>query len=70
MGESNPAPITDYDVMGSIVFPSWDAVAAWFTDDENRKHQAEDGPQFADYSRLSFVTGEEWMIVEGGEGKI
>lgn len=65
-----PAPVSDYDVMGSIVFPSWEAVEAWFKDEENAKHQAQDGPEFADYSNLRFVTGEEMMIVEDGKPMI
>ena len=65
-----PAPVSDYDVMGSIVFPSWEAVEAWFKDEENVKHQGEDRPEFADYSNLRFVTGEEYMIVEVGKPMI
>ncbi|MCJ1280218.1 hypothetical protein MMC21_008045 [Puttea exsequens] len=65
-----PAPIMAYDVMGSIVFPSWDAVEAWFRDEENIQHQADDGPRFADYTDLRFVVGEEWVCFEGGEAKI
>ena len=62
-----PAPVSDYDVMGSIVFPSWEAVEAWFKDEDNAKHQAQDGPEFADYTNLKFITGEEVMIVENGK---
>ncbi|KAL6713906.1 hypothetical protein ACLMJK_008400 [Lecanora helva] len=65
-----PAPVSDYDVMGSIVFSSWEAVEAWFKDEENAKHQSQDGPEFADYSNLRFVTGEELMIVEEGKPMI
>ena len=41
---NKPAPVSDYDVTGSIVFPSWDAVEAWFKKEENARYQAQDGP--------------------------
>lgn len=62
-----PAPVSDYDVMGSIVFLSWKAVEAWLKGEENAGHQAQDGPEFVDYLNLSFVTGEEIMIIEDGK---